>query len=110
MMKSDRRETDVTLLVSYAALAVLAVGAAWDLSLSLFDHVPTFCTFLRRWNTGSNDLLAMVMLFSCAYLWVVYRHDYDNRVLFVACYLSALWWHLFGLFMLHLVHIQGPRT
>jgi len=88
------------IIVALVASSVLGIGAIWDLSLSLFWGVPSWCSFLRRWNTSSNDLLAMVMFWSCVYLFVA-PYVADKQMFFLGCYLSALFCHLFLLQILH---------
>jgi len=104
---TGRRQNPIDLLVAWTALAVLGIGAIWDLSLSLFESVPTWCQFLRRWNTGSNDLLASMMFASIGYLFC--RAKGDSRLLFVAWAFTGLFMHLFLLNLMHDVGIQSRR-
>lgn len=109
-----------TLILCYVVLAVLGVGAVWDLTLSVFWGVPSFCDHMRHWNTDSNDLLASCMAATIAYLLLVwawgprlrqtelgYENSRDSRILFCACAFAALFMHLFLLQELHLLGIQG---
>jgi len=113
----------ITLILCYVVLIVLGIGAAWDCTLSLFLGLPTWCSYLRQWNTVSNDLLASCMASTIGFLlfrWAwgpkwynpmgpVITADRDSRILFCAFAFLALFMHLFLIYWLHLAHIEAIR-
>ena len=108
----------VTIIVAWTALAVLAIGAAWDLTLPCIGMTQdySFCSHLRHWNTLSNDLLASMMFALDGYLfcaWYFYTgRDFktrDERILFLGWAYAGLNAHLWLLSILHYWGVQSHR-
>jgi hypothetical protein len=117
------KKLTVTLILSYVVLAVLGVGAVWDMGFSMLWGWPSFCEHLRWWNTASNDLLASCMAGTIGFLfcrwawgpqtrWATefgFEWGRDSRILFCCFAFAALFCHLFLLYWLHLAHIELVR-
>lgn len=86
--------SDLTTYASWFAVAMLAIGSLWDVTLTPFLGIPTFCTMLRRWNRPSNALLAFTVLGLAVYLGICARHKWNEGHLALCISLVVLWAHL----------------